>query len=108
MTTRACRLPEPELRERAREIRESFVPGILEVEEREDGFVYWFARSDEWFARVTDFARFESRCCDFLDFEIGLAAAGERISLRISGPVDAKPFLIAAGYGRAPAADEDS
>lgn len=92
----ACLLPPQERRERQQEIRKAFVPGILEIEELEDGYVYWFDRTDAWFSIVAEFALFESRCCGFLDFEIGLQSSGSRISLRISGPPASKQFLAQA------------
>ena len=82
----ACKLGNDNIRARSRELDRTFRPGILEREELEDGCVYWFDRTDEWFEKVTHFAWFESRCCDFLDFGVGLCASGKRISLRISGP----------------------
>ncbi len=81
----ACTLPSDELERRSAELRASFRPGILEIEELPDGYVYWFERSEGWLAKVTEFALFESRCCAFLDYGVGLVAGGERISLRITG-----------------------
>ncbi len=95
----ACKLPREDIRKRVEALRESFHPGILEVEELDNGMVYWFARSNEWLAKVTEFALFESECCDFLDFGIGLCAGGERISLRVSGP-GSKEFLAEARRGK--------
>ncbi len=89
----ACKLPAGDIKERIEWLRAEFIPGILRVQEIEDGYVYWFQRSDEELRKVAEFARFESECCDFLDFGIGLNTGGDRISLRISGPQGAANFL---------------
>lgn len=102
--TFACLLPEKTMRQRIEKVREELVPGIVDIEEIPDGYVYWLERTEEWFRRVCDFALFESRCCDFADFEIGLQATGKRISLRITGPGETKEFLRQAGLGQIPSA----
>ncbi len=55
--------------------------------------MYWFERTPEHLEKVAAFALFESDCCDFVDFGIGLSAGGDRISLRITGPDGAGDFL---------------
>jgi hypothetical protein len=83
--TMACKLPAGDIKERIERLRAEFIPGILHVQEIEDGYVYWFQRSDEELRKVAEFARFESECCDFLDFGIGLntgALEGAACSIR--------------------------
>lgn len=89
----ACKLADEERRVRREKLRLEFLPGVLEIEEIEGGCVYWFERSEALLSKIADFALFESDCCDFLDFGIGLNAGGDRISLRISGPHGPGPFL---------------
>ena len=89
----ACRLSRKEILELRSERQLAFLPGIVEIEEVEDGCVYWFERTEEWFAKVTEFILFESECCRHLDFGVGLQAGGEQISLRISGPPGHKSLM---------------
>ena len=69
----------------------------------QDGYVYWFRRTEDELRKVVEFALFESKCCDFLDFGIGLNTEGTRISLRISGPRGTGDFLQLAMKGKADA-----
>ena len=92
------------MKQRIEKLRTDFVPKIIEVEKIADGFVYWFERSAEQIHDVAEFALFESECCDFLDFGIGLSTGGDRISLRISGPQGAANFLELAMKGEVPTA----
>lgn len=101
----ACKLGLGDVRERIETLRSDFIPKIVEVEAIADGYVYWFERSAERLREVSEFALFESECCDFLDFGIGLNTRGDRISLRISGPLGAANFLELAMKGDVPSAD---
>ena len=98
----ACKLPAGDSTGRVKMLRREFIPGILDVEEIEDGYVYWFRRNEAELGKVADFALFASECCDFLDFGIGLNTCGDRISLRISGPRGAVNFLQLAMKGDIP------
>ena len=83
-----CSLPAEQLRERVEELRRDFFPQVLAAEDIPDGLVLWFERTEERFRQVADYALYESECCAFLDFGIGLAGSGTRIALRISAPDD--------------------
>ena len=100
--TTACKLTGERLAARVEDIRRDLVPRITGFEEIQDGCVYWFRRTEENLQKVLDFALYESDCCDVLDFGVGLAAGGDKISLRISGPHGA------AGFARIRAAEPDS
>lgn len=91
-----CALTDTERRARAGNLRSDFLPRIVDLEEIEDGCIFWFQRTEENLVVVSDFVLVESKCCDFLDFGIGLGAGGERISLRISGPRGPANFLTRA------------
>lgn len=95
----ACTLDPVDLRRRTAALRDDFRPRVLERSAIADGFVYWFDRSEENLAAITRFVWFESHCCEFLSFGIGLHPGGSRISLRISGP---------NGAGAFPGPDDDS
>ena len=91
-----CTLTDRERAARAAKLRAEFLPRIVGLEEIRDGCIFWFERSEEDLRRVVDFVQVENECCGFLDFGIGLAAAGDRISLRISGPLGPGNFLTRA------------
>jgi hypothetical protein len=76
------------------------VPRIVAAQAIDDGYVYWFERTQENLRLVSDFILFESQCCDFLSFGIGLHPKGSRISLRISGPDGGAEFLKQAMQGQ--------
>jgi len=95
----ACSLSTSDLSSRKLDLRRSFIPRIIDIEQVPDGFVYWFDRTEEDMKLVSDFALFESRCCNFLSFGIGLHPEGKRISLRITGPGGGAEFLKEAMKG---------
>ena len=98
-------LPAADIRQRIATLTTEFIPRVIETEEIADGIVYWFERTDEDMRQVAEFALFESRCCNFLSFGIGLHPDGTRISLRISGPKQGPEFLKQAMIGNVPAAE---
>ena len=79
-----CSLVDEEIKTLLDERRANFYPGVVGCDQLPNGYVFWFLRTDEWLQKVVDFARFESKCCAFLDFGIGFRATGDLISLRIS------------------------
>lgn len=95
----ACSLSTLDLGARKAYLTESFIPRIVESERVSDGYVYWFHRTKEDMKLVSDFALFESGCCNFLSFGIGLHPDGSRISLRITGPNGGAEFLKEAMKG---------
>ncbi|HEX2463923.1 MAG TPA: hypothetical protein VHR17_04795 [Thermoanaerobaculia bacterium] len=89
----ACTLGSAEKRERKSMLERELVPNIQEVEEQANGYVLWFDRADGRLATIASFVELESRCCAFLDFEIRVASAGDRIALVLSGPEGTKQLL---------------
>ena len=69
------------------------MPNVQEVVEQADGYVLWFDRADGRLATIASFVELESRCCAFLDFEIRVESASDRIALVLSGPDGTKEFL---------------
>ena len=89
----ACTLGPAEKRERKAMLERELVPNLQEVEERADGYVLWFARTEGRLAAIASFVELESRCCAFLDFEIRVESNGDRIALMLSGPEGTKELL---------------
>jgi hypothetical protein len=89
----ACTLDAAEKRERKALLERELVPNIQDVTERTDGYVLWFDRAPGRLAALATFVELESRCCAFLDFELRVESAGDRIALELSGPDGTKEML---------------
>jgi hypothetical protein len=89
----ACTLTSAEKRERKAMLERELFPHIEAVGERADGYVLWFDRAEGRLAAIASFVELESRCCAFLDFEIRVESAGDRIALVLSGPDGTKDLL---------------
>ena len=90
-----CKLQSADLRDRLEELRADFLGAILEIDELDDGYRYWFAKSSERLQQLAKFVDFESQCCPFLNFEIGVASEAERVSLVLTGREGTKEYLRA-------------
>ncbi len=89
----ACTLTTQAISTRAAHLRKQFKPLITRREEISCGYVYWFKRTRDNMQMLADFALFESQCCSFLSFGIGLHPGGNQLSMRITGPAEASEFL---------------
>jgi hypothetical protein len=89
----ACTLGSAEKRDRKAMLERELVPNIQEVDEQANGYVLWFDRTEGRLAAIASFVELESRCCAFLDFEIRVESASDRIALVLSGPDGTKELL---------------
>lgn len=88
-----CKLSSAEMRARLGELRTEFLTRIVAVDELDRGFRYWVGKSEAHLVMLAKFVEFESNCCGFMDFEIGLAGDEDRVSLTITGTDGTKGFL---------------
>lgn len=88
-----CKLSSAEMRARLGELRTEFMTQIVAVDELDSGYRYWVDRSQERLVMLAKFVDFESECCGFMDFEIGLASGHKRVSMTLTGPEGTKSFL---------------
>jgi hypothetical protein len=89
----ACRLTEPALQERRNTVFEKVRPSVQEIRELEDGFAYRFPAEDDWLVSLTEFIRFERRCCPFLSFRMIVEPDDGPLWLELRGPSGTKEFL---------------
>lgn len=88
-----CKLSTAEMRARVGELRTEFMTQIVAVEELEDGFTYWVDKAPERLVMLANFVDFESDCCGFMNFTIGLQGGEARVSMTITGPDGTKALL---------------
>lgn len=81
----ACTLNDAELAARRSRLLEQMQKILIEIEERENGFVYLFPVDDSVFGNLFEIIRLERKCCRFIDFKLSLEARNEFISLELSG-----------------------
>ncbi len=91
----ACSLTSPELRERTIKIRRDLLPHVIKTIELPNGIAFLVPNEDGQIQRLAEFVELESKCCAFLDFEIRVDAGSASISLRLTGPEEAKAVLEA-------------
>jgi len=89
-----CKLTTAEMRERLGAIRAGLLAKVVGVDELEAGFRYWVEKSTANIELLAKFVDAESQCCGFFNFEIGLAADAERVSLTLTGVEGTKEFLV--------------
>jgi hypothetical protein len=90
--TISCKLTTPELQQRKATVIAALKSLVVNKKELEDGFLYRFNATDEMIDKLAEFIKTERMCCDFFIFSIKIE--GEVIELSITGPAEAKQFLI--------------
>ncbi len=88
-----CKLSTTEMRERLGQMRAEFFIQVIDVDEVEAGYRYWFQKTPERLAMLAAFIDSESRCCAFFQFTLSLAPEAERVSLSLSGREGTKELL---------------
>ena len=89
----ACKLTEPEFRERRNGILRNVRAAVIEVKELQDGYAYRFPSDGAWIAELSSLITIERACCPFLRFKIDIAPGEGPIWLELSGPEGTKDFL---------------
>ena len=91
MTSHACTLPTPDLRDRMKEIRTRLLPLVRTKRSIAGGFSFGLARTEANVKEAEAFVAFEQECCAFADFAVRIE--GEFVWVEITGPEDAQPVL---------------
>lgn len=89
----ACKLTDPEFRERREGILTEVKNGVAEMKELEDGYAYRFPSDSEWLTTLSKLIAVERECCPFLQFQLRLEPADGPIWLELTGPHGTKDFL---------------
>lgn len=89
----ACALSDQEFRERRNTILQKIGHTVIETKEMKNGFGYLFPYNDDLLTELTDFVRFERKCCPFLNFKIIVESNNGDIRLEMTGAEGTKDFL---------------
>jgi hypothetical protein len=89
----ACNLTEPELQERRRDMLQKVRGAVLEVSEKENGYVYRFPSDGAWIIELANLITLEHGCCPFLRFSLTVEPGTGPIWLELTGPEGTKDFL---------------
>lgn len=84
-----CTLTEAEAAPRRDWVEAEFLPHLSAVEERDDGYVFTFPRTDEALEAAATAVLLESRCCAEQDYTLDVPADGD-VRLTITGPSGTK------------------
>ena len=88
-----CTLTEEERRAWALELRAGLYPRVLRRRLRDDGIEVQFEKTGEILRDLGDFIAFESRCCEFLRFDLCVESQSDIVTLRLSGPKGTRAFV---------------
>jgi hypothetical protein len=80
-------------RKRQKSILDEFRAKVKGMEELPDGYAFTLAREPYMLQLVAEMISFESRCCQFLDFQLDVRRGGASITLRLTGGEGVKEFL---------------
>ncbi|HXJ12071.1 MAG TPA: hypothetical protein VNH19_07345 [Candidatus Limnocylindrales bacterium] len=89
----ACKLTDAEFREREAVLLARFKEGMSEVTELADGFAFTAPGEKEWIRLLAEVIAAERECCPFLRFESTAAPNLGAVTLSVTGPAAAKPFV---------------
>jgi len=90
----SCKLTTPEMDKRKATVLKSLRKQIMEKKELPNGYAYKFIGNDKMIDELTDFAKTERHCCDFFTFNIAITGDSTFLWLQITGPKEAKEFII--------------
>jgi len=89
----ACTLTDAEFREREALLLGRFKAAVSQVTELADGFAFSAPGEKEWISILAEVITAERECCPFLRFELTAEPNLGPVTLSVTGPVAAKPFL---------------
>jgi hypothetical protein len=92
-TTFKCKLTTPEFRERKATVIADLKKIVKRKKELKDGYAYKFSGSDDVVAKLNEFIKTESECCDFFKFKITVNSDKSEAWLHITGEKGVKDFI---------------
>jgi hypothetical protein len=92
-TTFKCKLTSPEFRERKATVIADLKSMMIKKKELKDGYAYKFSGSDEVVAKLNEFIKTESECCDFFKFKLTVNDKKSEAWLHITGEKGVKDFI---------------
>ena len=88
-----CKLTTPEFRERKATVIADLKQMMKRKKELKDGYAYKFSGSDDVVAKLNEFIKTESECCDFFKFKITVSGDKSEAWLHITGEKGVKDFI---------------
>ena len=92
-TTFKCNLTTPEFRERKVTVIADLKKMMIKKKELKDGYAYKFSGADDVVAKLNEFVKTESECCDFFKFKITVNSNKSEAWLHITGEKGVKDFI---------------
>jgi hypothetical protein len=89
----ACRLSDPELRQREATLLAQFKSAVFSTEELPDGYAFHSLGDKKTMVLVCELILAERECCPFLTFELTAQPNMGPVSVRVTGPSGTKDFL---------------
>ena len=89
----ACRLSDPEFRQREATLLALFKSAVVATEELPDGYAFRMPGDQKRMALVYELIVAERECCPFLTFEVTAQPNMGEVSVRVTGPAGTKGFL---------------
>jgi hypothetical protein len=89
----ACRLSDPEFRQREATLLALFKSAVVATEELPDGYAFRVPGDKKRMALVCELIVAERECCPFLTFEVTAQSNMGPVSVRVTGPAGTKDFL---------------
>jgi hypothetical protein len=89
----ACRLSDPEFRQREATLLALFKSAVVATEELPDGYAFRVPGDKKRMALVCELIVAERECCPFLTFEVTAQPNMGPVSVRVTGPAGTKDFL---------------
>ena len=92
-TTFKCKLTSPEFKERKATVIADLKSMMIKKKELKDGYAYKFSGSDDVVAKLNEFIKTESECCDFFKFKLTVSNNKSHAWLHITGEKGVKEFI---------------
>ena len=92
-TTFKCKLTSPEFKERKATVIADLKSMMIKKKELKDGYAYKFSGSDDVVAKLNEFIKTESECCDFFKFKLTVSNNKSQAWLHITGEKGVKEFI---------------
>jgi hypothetical protein len=89
----ACRLSDPELRQREATLLAQFKSAVFSTEELPDGYAFHSLGDKKTMVLVCELILAERECCPFLTFELTAQPNMGPVRVRVTGPSGTKDFL---------------
>ena len=88
-----CKLTGPEFQKRKAELQKEVFAQVSEVEEVENGYVFYFTGEESFVLKLMDYILAENKCCPFFQHDLSIKANQAGIAWKVSGAPEAKEMI---------------